>query len=263
MARIISGIVMAATLLALILFGTPLMFFIFVELLIAVCAWEMFCMFSAGSQSGLKLTGIAMAMSLGCVIYMGDSTTILVAMMLISLFVPATSVLCGEKDIYQASSNTMFTIIYVAVALITLALIRRGVDGESYIIMIIAANALCDTFAYYTGRSIGKTPLAPSISPGKTVEGFIGGAIGATLSAVAMAYLLLPAIPLIHALSIGLICGFIGPVGDLFESSIKRKMGVKDSGNIIPGHGGFLDRVDSLMFTSPALFIYMTAFMAV
>ncbi len=257
MTRIVSGVVMAVAVLALLLFGDSFMFFIFVELLIALCAWEMFCMLEVGSQPGLKYVGVALAVALGFAIYIGDMATIMIVLAVMMVSVPVTSFLRRDLDIFQASTQTVFPVVYIAVTLITLALIRNMDDGASYIIMVIAVNALCDTGAYYTGRTYGKTKLAPMISPGKTVEGFIGGAVVATLSAIVIALIFFPAITFVNALAIGLIAGFIGPAGDLFESSIKRKMGVKDSGSTIPGHGGVLDRVDSLMFTSAALYVYM------
>ena len=126
--------------------------------------------------------------------------------------------------------------------------------GFAWIVFALATTWLGDTFAYFVGRSMGRTPLAPHISPKKTWEGSVGGLIGAALTGVGCVYLLgLPINPFIGAL-LGGIAGIIGPIGDLAESQIKRQIGVKDVGSLLPGHGGILDRVDSILFMVPIVY---------
>jgi len=112
-----------------------------------------------------------------------------------------------------------------------------------------------DTLAYFGGRLFGRRLLAPEISPKKTVEGFIFGLVGAVLCGVI--FTLAGVVRIHNGIAIGLIAGLLGPVGDLVESSLKRETGVKDSGGLLPGHGGFLDRFDSLLFTSPAVAMFL------
>lgn len=112
-----------------------------------------------------------------------------------------------------------------------------------------------DTLAYFIGRAFGRTPLAPTLSPGKTVEGAIGGLVGATL--VGVSFGLWIHLPWYHSLAIGAIAGLAGQVGDLFESALKREIGIKDFGQLMPGHGGMLDRVDSLLFVIPLAYLYL------
>jgi phosphatidate cytidylyltransferase len=114
-----------------------------------------------------------------------------------------------------------------------------------------------DILAYYTGKSIGKTPLAPSISPKKTWEGSIGGAIGAVLVAVLLKMTVLNFLDWPHLIVMALICGIVSQVGDLVESSIKRSVGAKDSGTLLPGHGGMLDRFDAMLLAVPLVFLYL------
>lgn len=114
---------------------------------------------------------------------------------------------------------------------------------------------ICDTAAYFGGSKFGKTLLAPKVSPKKTVEGFIFGLFGALLFGVAMYFLNL--ISLDEGLAIGIIAGTFGQIGDLAESKIKRDANVKDSGTLLPGHGGILDRFDSLLFTAPIFALYL------
>lgn len=126
--------------------------------------------------------------------------------------------------------------------------------GFAWIVFALATTWLGDTFAYFVGRSMGRTPLAPHISPKKTREGSVGGLIGAALTGIGCVYLFgLPISPLLGAV-LGGIAGIIGPLGDLAESQIKRQIGVKDVGSILPGHGGILDRIDSILFMVPIVY---------
>ncbi|MEE9180862.1 MAG: phosphatidate cytidylyltransferase, partial [Vicinamibacteria bacterium] len=111
--------------------------------------------------------------------------------------------------------------------------------------------------AYYVGKSFGKRRLSPALSPKKTVEGLIGGVIVSVAAAIVVARLLLPHVGLLHAALLGAVLALLGVVGDLFQSLLKRGAEVKDSGNLMPGHGGVLDRLDSLYFSAPALLVYV------
>ncbi|MCB9262350.1 MAG: phosphatidate cytidylyltransferase [Flavobacteriales bacterium] len=132
----------------------------------------------------------------------------------------------------------------------------QGFSILSIFILIWAS----DTFAYLAGRKFGKTPLAPSISPKKTVEGFVGGLIGTLIIAVVLFYTKPVFYDFKHYLVLGLICCMVGTMGDLFESWIKRKVGIKDSGTLLGGHGGFLDRFDSVIFVAPIAYFYLNTF---
>jgi len=115
-----------------------------------------------------------------------------------------------------------------------------------------------DVFAYFIGRKFGKTALAKTISPNKTIEGFLGGFVGSLLVGL-LAKFIFPEIGW-HFLPIALIVGITGPVGDLFESALKRKGDIKDSGKILPGHGGILDRFDAAIMAAPFVFLYLLLF---
>lgn len=261
MIRIASGVVLASGFLALVLFGTPDHFFIFIELVILISLFEMYGMFKAGSAPCLKLTGAVSGVALGAILYIGDQSQIVAMTGTALLVIVIGSLSSMDKEAMVTASNTIFGLMFVTVPLTALALLRSGDGGAILVIMIVTANAFGDTFAYYTGRSIGKTPLAPRISPGKTVEGLIGGVAGSIIGAIGIKLLFAPWLGMPHAIAAGLLAGLLGPLGDLAESSIKRKMGVKDSGWIIPGHGGVLDRVDSLMFSGASFYIYTVLFM--
>lgn len=126
--------------------------------------------------------------------------------------------------------------------------------GTAWIIFTLAITFLNDTFAYFVGRAFGRTKLAPILSPKKSWEGAIGGLLASLLTAVLCVPMLgLPIQPAYAAL-IGGLAGVAGPAGDLAESLIKRQVGIKDSGSLIPGHGGMLDRIDSLIFVAPMVY---------
>jgi phosphatidate cytidylyltransferase len=115
----------------------------------------------------------------------------------------------------------------------------------------------CDTFAYFIGAPLGKHPLSPRVSPKKTIEGFGGGILGAIAAAFFSHFVFFPSAKLKDLLTISAIVAFVGQVGDLTESLFKRDAQFKDTSNIIPGHGGILDRFDSLLFVSPLVYYYL------
>ncbi|MAF11660.1 phosphatidate cytidylyltransferase [Candidatus Poribacteria bacterium] len=128
--------------------------------------------------------------------------------------------------------------------------------GAAGILLLLVPIWACDSGAYFVGRAIGRHPLAPVVSPKKTWEGSIGGFVGSILAAVVVGRWTLD-LPILTGLGVGAIIGVLGQFGDLAESALKRSAGVKDSGRLIPGHGGLLDRLDSLTFAAPALYYYL------
>lgn len=129
--------------------------------------------------------------------------------------------------------------------------------GGLTIISIIVSIWICDTAAYFGGLSMGRHKLFPRVSPNKSWEGAVWGFFGAVVTMVVMQKLFLPYLQFHQAVIIGIIIGVFGQIGDLVESLLKRDAGVKDSSTLIPGHGGVLDRFDSLIFVSPILYLYM------
>lgn len=150
-------------------------------------------------------------------------------------------------------SFSIFRIIYLGFFPSYLIILRAINNGEKYLLMLLFACAFCDIFAYFAGKKFGKHKLIPEISPNKTVEGSIGGTIACIIVSVIFAHFI--NLEYIHAIVLALMVSVVSQIGDLAESLIKRDSGKKDSGSIIPGHGGFLDRVDSYIFLAfPALF---------
>lgn len=142
---------------------------------------------------------------------------------------------------------TGFGALWVATGFAYVLLLRDLAHGMALTILVLACTMLSDTFAYFVGRAIGQHRMAPRISPKKSVEGALGGLVGAIVAAL-IVKIYSPWLPTKEAILLGLIVGIVGQWGDLFESAFKRDFRVKDSGKILPGHGGILDRFDSLLF---------------
>ncbi len=138
-------------------------------------------------------------------------------------------------------------------------LLKISPDRWAYLIITLLGSIwVCDSAAYFIGKAIGKHKLFERISPKKTIEGAIAGFVFAILSFVGLGKLFLAEIPIVHFIVGGAIVGLLGQYGDLAESMLKRDAGVKDSSNLLPGHGGALDRFDSILFVSPSYFIYLS-----
>jgi phosphatidate cytidylyltransferase len=129
-------------------------------------------------------------------------------------------------------------------------------NGPGYVLMTIMFAWLADTGGYFAGRFLGKRKLYEAVSPKKTIAGFVGAILAALAAALLAHFWYLPSIPLEHALPLAFVAGTLGQLGDLGESLLKRSTGVKDSGEIVPGHGGMLDRLDALFVTSAIVYAY-------
>jgi phosphatidate cytidylyltransferase len=177
------------------------------------------------------------------------------------LIIPASYVVTGKslEDALPSSAVAVLATTYVG--MLGGSLIRLHNDfpeGYKLVFFLLLVVWMGDTGAYYTGRQFGKHKLSPRISPKKTVEGLIGGVCASILAAVIIHFTFFPKFPIVHAVIAGVILSVAGVIGDLAESMWKRSAAVKDSGTLIPGHGGFLDRFDSILFTAPILYLYWT-----
>lgn len=161
---------------------------------------------------------------------------------------------------------TLFGILYIPF-LLSFAVATRNLEGGfMYIWLIIIGSTVTDMFAYFIGVAFGKTRIVPQISPKKTVEGSIGGVLGCMLVMILYSVLVInrfgaTTIPVYHFAILGLLCGTVSQLGDWAASALKRTTGIKDFGKLIPGHGGIMDRVDSILFVSPLVYIYVRLFL--
>ncbi len=176
-------------------------------------------------------------------------------------------VLRGEtKDFLRAAGTIhwgLMTMVFGLSHLAYLLVLPEGktvpAHGAALLLFVVLLTELNDVAQYIWGRTLGRHKALESVSPKKTVEGLVGGALTTTVLAIALAPYLTPLTPA-HSIAAGLMIGFGGFLGDVTISAVKRDIGVKDSGSMIPGHGGILDRIDSLLFTGPLFFHFMAYF---
>lgn len=185
-------------------------------------------------------------------------------LLIFAIFLMLSIPVFNEKYNFIDVAITILGFVYVSVFFSFIVLIS-GKQNGSYLVWTIFISAWsCDTTAYYVGRYLGKNKLCPRVSPKKTIEGAIGGLLGSTIFCGIYGLVISKLginIPIFNFFLIGLFCGIFSQIGDLVASSIKRYIGVKDYSNLIPGHGGILDRFDSILFASPVVYYYITFIM--
>lgn len=219
------------------------------------------------STNGLKAWMIALSLLVwyGFVFVPLHATSFLlgasILLFLSSLFLFSTNE-HGAKGLYRLGTG----LIYIPVLSSYIVFLRSVSDTDSsdigliWIFLLLTITWCGDTGAYFAGRFLGKRKLFPRVSPKKTIEGAVGGYVMALIGASVVKYIALPEVSWAHLVVCTICINTTGILGDLIESMLKRESGVKDSGNIMPGHGGILDRVDSLLFTAPTAWLYATIF---
>jgi len=165
----------------------------------------------------------------------------------------------NAKDHLTSSAVTLFALFYISWFLSFFIKIKYLPDGAQLVAFLIVVTKINDVGAYFIGKKFGKHALIPRISPRKTKEGAIGGLVLSVLTAFGLS-LFLEKIPFVHAIVLGFLLGVIGQVGDLAESLFKRDFDVKDASERLPGLGGVLDVIDSLLFTAPIFYFYLKIF---
>jgi phosphatidate cytidylyltransferase len=187
--------------------------------------------------------------------YPGPTITIILFMHLL-----ATIALYPRYTLVDSAGTLMGTM-YVGL-LNYFYLLRMLPDGWIWLIFTLAATWACDTAAYFVGKAFGRRRLAPALSPKKTLEGSLGGFAGSILIGFIFS-LIYDFLPLSKLLLLSLSVGAAAQVGDLLESAFKRQAGIKDSSDLIPGHGGILDRIDSALFTTPLVYYFVILFIQI
>lgn len=167
------------------------------------------------------------------------------------------------REIADAAREVAYAVlafIYVPFLLLHLVLLRQTHFGVQWLLVIMLIVMTNDSAAYYTGSAFGRHKLYPLVSPKKSIEGALGGLAGSLCGTLLAKFTFFPQLTMVDAIVTALVVGMLGQAGDLFESLLKRSFGVKDSGTIIPGHGGALDRMDSILFAAPATYYYVIYF---
>lgn len=267
--RILTGIIGGAATIGIIYEGNWLFFMAMVVL--ALAGWHEYHMLVSKLQARLADRAGAVWLILFLGAYWFGSYPLMMLLFLLLMAVLMLRTVFQHKQIKPVDSAYMlYGLLYVGGGFLAMLAIREGTIG-SYLVshfdtvmlepsrflmfLLIFSTWASDTFAFVFGKWLGKNKLCPEISPGKTQEGALGGFVGTVM--VALIFAAVFKFSLLHALAIGIIIAVTAPLGDLTESILKRVCQVKDSGNIIPGHGGVLDRFDSLLFAAPAVYVYV------
>jgi phosphatidate cytidylyltransferase len=230
--------------------------------LVMVCAGVGLCEYAAMLLGGMTRLWRILFVGLGTALALGLYVRPDLALPLVlgALLAGATLVLLQPGEIAGAAARlgiVGFGLGYLGALPASLALLHRQLaDGPRWVFVVLLTTFASDTGAYFAGRALGRHKLYPAISPGKTIEGGIGG-LAASVAAVFVARAtFLPALSVLDVFCVALPAAVLGPIGDLVESMIKRSAGVKDSGRLFPGHGGILDRLDALLFVSAWVYMY-------
>jgi len=162
----------------------------------------------------------------------------------------------GEPHALASVSASLFPALYLGLPVGALVAVRQ-LGGPQSLFLLMLTIIVSDSMQYYTGRLFGRRPLAPIVSPKKTIEGAVGGFVFGTAAFAIIGGWWLPAVPAGFRVLVGLTLVALGIAGDLFESMLKRSANVKDSSALIPGHGGVLDRIDALLFAAPIYYVVL------
>lgn len=248
--RIIAGLLLVPLLILIILGGTPL--YIGEAIIISMALHEFYKAFEEKSIKPLYYIGYIFSIYLLIKNYLRLPITYTYTVVFILFLIAIIPILKVKRNVIDIMV-TFFGIFYVGVLIDFIVLTMDDFSrGNIYVWLIFIIAFMTDTFAYFAGYLFGKHKLIPKVSPKKTIEGSIGGTLGSTLICLGFGYIF--NIDLMAVVLLGFFGSIIAQMGDLFASSIKRYVGIKDYGKLIPGHGGILDRFDSVILVAP--FVY-------
>ena len=258
--RLYSALVFVPLLYVGIGYSPPWLFTLLIGAVALFALWEFFSFYFLNTLStAQKVLSCIIASLLLVGMYQGISPLVLgsllgfVTMILVGFFISPAS----TKARLSGWASYLFGIFYVTLLLGYYILLRNLEDGVSLVFFVIIVTWLSDTGGFFIGKTFGKHPLAPTLSPQKTIEGLLGGILFSVVGGIVSHFTFTPFFSLTECVILGVSLALLGAIGDLTESAIKRSVHVKDSGTIIPGHGGVLDRIDSLLFTGPAMYYYV------
>lgn len=259
--RILTAAIVAPLLLSLMFWGPVWGWYLLVLLATAIAAQEFFGMTHPEDKIA-QVVGVVSAAAVSAAVYFYSQDarvllTVLFVTPIVGILVPLWRLGQIPSAAFRVTAGVAGPL-YIGALLSTIALLRRdlGPVGPHYVLLSLMFAWLGDTGGYFFGRFLGKTKLYEAVSPKKTRAGFVGSLVGSCVGALLAHFWYLPSIPLEHAIPLAIFAGALGQLGDLVESLIKRSTGIKDSGWIVPGHGGILDRIDALLVVSPIVYLY-------
>lgn len=254
--RIGSAVLLVALLLGSLYLG-GWWFTVFLTLIMLLSLGEFYATVRRTGYAPLALVGLLGIVAIPLLVHSNGIYSLAGVTLTATLVNALAYSLAHRRHPLENASLTVFGMVWVA--LLTFAIpIAASPHPVAYVILVGLVTAMIDIGSYFVGRGFGSRPLAPNLSPHKTVEGFLGGVAAALVTAAVLSTL--PAyedLGFTGSIILAVILALIGPVGDLAESMIKRSLGVKDMGSVLPGHGGMLDRIDSFLFTVPAAYVFL------
>ncbi len=261
--KVISAVALIPPVIALIAVGPPAVLIMMVLAATFLGLREFYNLALPRATSIERRTGIGLGLLVSILISLGDAwtaspTIVFLLLMLLVLFMATTQ---NMPTSVPNLGITLFGILYVSFLLAHVSLIRLMTNGRVWVFFLIVTIWAADAFAYFTGSLLGKHKLFPKISPKKTYEGLAGAIGGAIVVALIFASFFLPRLAPATCIALAAVLALLGQLGDFTESMIKRSAQVKDSGALIPGHGGMLDRLDSFLFAAPALYYSLLFFL--
>ncbi|PIU86613.1 MAG: phosphatidate cytidylyltransferase [Deltaproteobacteria bacterium CG_4_9_14_3_um_filter_44_9] len=244
-------------------YGSQQVFFGVLLVTIILATHEFYALVLPGAHRKEKILGILLGSLLAYGIYGGDDHFILGFSAFIIVFLLIFFLVNVEdlSSVVPSLGKLLIGIFYIGLLFPHLTLIRGLPLGKQWVFFTLAVTFMGDTASYYGGSYLGRHKLYPRISPGKTIEGSLWGFAGNIGGALIFRECFLDQLEIYHCLILAVGLGIMGQVGDLCESMIKRSAGVKDSGSLLPGHGGVLDRIDSILFSAPFLYYYAIIFL--
>jgi len=257
--RVATALVALPLLLAALLAGPAWLALAIVVAALGIGLVEFFALLRARGIRPMRLVGALLAAALFLDVVAPGWLPVPVVPLAAVLLLSVTLARGTDLESVSAAAATLLGAVYLGALGGTIAALRVIPPLEAggwRLVLLLGILVFADSFAFFVGHALGRRRLAPSVSPGKSVEGAFGGIVGGVAGALAVRQLGLPELPAFHAAGLGVAVAAMGIVGDLDESLLKRWAGVKDSGALFPGHGGMLDRLDSLLFGAPVLYYY-------
>ncbi len=260
--RLVSALVFLPLFVLLVGYGPRWAFVLFVLAVGLIGQWELYRMLDQGGVTTYPLPGLV----LGALVLLGFGLgwpgllPLVISLAVAGLLVVGLARARAPGPFWGSAAQTLLGVLYIGWLLGHAIWLRDLPRGVAYVFLLVWVTWWGETAAYFVGGAIGRRKLSPTLSPGKTVEGAVAQLLISIAAALVAAAWFLPALGVRHAATIGALLGVVGQVGDLTESALKRAARAKDAGFLIPGHGGLLDRLDSLLFNVPALYYYAKLF---
>ena len=255
--RVLSALLLVLPFFLIVRFGSPFQFHLMLSAAILLCAWEFAWLCPLGADRTMAAATAAGALALQWSMISGTGSAAIPPALAVAMLVRA---LGGREEFRTGVVQAAWTLlgaVYAGGLLGYGSLLRGSPAGREIVFFVAFTTWAGDIGAYYVGSRLGRRALAPRISPKKTVEGALGGIAATILAAALGSGAIWPSLPVVTAMWVGAVLAVVGMLGDLAESAVKRAAGVKDSGTIIPGHGGVLDRLDSVIFGCPVLYAFV------